>query len=496
MKESQLTPFETWVKKAELQAKNNPGLYKFKLGLFAVLGYLVIFSVLSLLIVLIGGTIGIAFVSSTIFLLLIKKKLIILIAISIWVLLKALWIRFEAPQGYELTRRDFPYLFNEIDNLQKQLDAPTIHNVILTNELNAAISQTPRLGVLGWQKNTLILGLELLLVLSQEQARAVLAHEFGHLSGNHSRFNGWIYRIRMTWHRVMEAFDESESFGARLLKRFFDWYSPKFAAYSFVLARSNEYEADKISAELTTVDVARSALVNTYVTAPFVNEEYWQHFYKKADELPGPEYAPYYGLASFLADNRQSDSDVSLRIEKEMEIETSYDNTHPALKDRLSALGMKAEVPAIVTDSAALIWLGELYEKVIEDFDKQWLSEFSDSWEERFNYVKEARQRLAKLEAKDKFELTEEELWDIATLNEEFNSANVALPLYRVFQSRYPENTRAAFAIGRLLYDQDDVACLEQFEKAVSDPYIALDVCEYAYYFCLSHEMEKDDENR
>jgi len=46
-----------------------------------------------------------------------------------------------------------------------------------------------------------------MLVLTKDQFLAVIAHELGHLSGHHSRFNAWIYRVRITWWRIMEAFD-------------------------------------------------------------------------------------------------------------------------------------------------------------------------------------------------------------------------------------------------------------------------------------------------
>jgi Zn-dependent protease with chaperone function len=180
------------VHKAEQDAEQNIKSYRNKLLLFASLGYAVIFLILFSLVLLIGGTFGTAFVSSTLFLLLLKKKLIIVLAIVVWILLKAIWVRFEEPTGYVLEKKRFPKLFAAIDELRQQLDSQPIHQVILTPELNAAVVQTPRLGIFGWQKNTLIIGLELLLILSAEEMRAVLAHELGHLSGNHSRVKAWL----------------------------------------------------------------------------------------------------------------------------------------------------------------------------------------------------------------------------------------------------------------------------------------------------------------
>jgi Zn-dependent protease with chaperone function len=190
--------FEQFAHRAERRADYSMSIHKFRLALFALLGYVVIIGVLGVLVALVNGVLAASIYSTALLIILIKKKLIFLIVPAIWILTKSLWVKLEAPGGYRLTKKNCPQLFEEIDSLRRSLKALKIHEVILTADLNAAISQTPRLGVLGWQKNTLILGLELLLTLSPEHARAVVAHEFGHLSGNHSRFAGWIYRIRKT----------------------------------------------------------------------------------------------------------------------------------------------------------------------------------------------------------------------------------------------------------------------------------------------------------
>lgn len=50
-----------------------------------------------------------------------------------------LWVKFTPPQGYTLTRKEFPALFSELDELSKRLQALKIHEVILDKSLNAAV---------------------------------------------------------------------------------------------------------------------------------------------------------------------------------------------------------------------------------------------------------------------------------------------------------------------------------------------------------------------
>ncbi|MCK4586297.1 MAG: M48 family metalloprotease, partial [Gammaproteobacteria bacterium] len=345
---------------------------------------------------------------STLLILLIKKKLIIALIIAVWILLKALWVKFESPEGYELTRKEFPELFKELDGLRKKLKTPPVHQVILTSQMNAAVNQTPRLGLLGWQKNTLILGIQLLLTMSPQEMKSVLAHELGHLSGNHSQFSAWIYRVRLIWHRVMVAFHDSDSIGAKMMRAFFNWYVPKFEAYSFALARSNEYDADAIAAELTSPEVATKALVNVHATAPYVDEKYWQSYYEKADHMEAPDHAPYEGLSKFMVDNPLAQKEQLQRIREAMEVVTEYDDTHPSLKDRVDAIGSDPVIPKAGQITAAQSWLGSQYKKVMADFDQDWLSVNEEDWKNRYQYVSESKAKLEELEQKDVEQLSDE----------------------------------------------------------------------------------------
>jgi hypothetical protein len=58
--------------------------------------------------------------------------------------------------GYQARRADFPALHAEVYALRRQLKAPAVQEIILTEEFNAAVAQRPRLGVLGWNRNTVI----------------------------------------------------------------------------------------------------------------------------------------------------------------------------------------------------------------------------------------------------------------------------------------------------------------------------------------------------
>ncbi|MCX4026074.1 M48 family metalloprotease [Endozoicomonas sp. SM1973] len=486
--------FERTAAKAEALAASNISWYKTKLFLYALLGYGAIFAVLLILCGVVGGLVAMAFFSSALLLLLFKKKLFLVLIPTIWILLKALWVRISPPTGYELSRRQFPMLFKELDSLQKQLKAPKIHRVILTPELNAAICQTPLLGVFGWQRNTLILGMELLLTLSPKQAKAVVAHELGHLSGNHSRFHGWVYRVRSSWYQIMYAFQHQDSWGAKLMGRFFNWYAPRFAAYSFALARANEYEADQIAAQLTTPQITSSALINTFVTGPYVEEHYWQNYFKKADIMPEPDHLPWIGLKQFVQEHQQHPEELQKKLDEALAVTTSYDDTHPSLSDRIKSLKTEPTVPAPINKTAAEVWFGNQFKRVINEFDKDWLQHQQNNWQQRYQYVAESKVKLVELEQQATELLSNEALWQKACLTEEFADEQVAYSLFQAYQQRCPEDPDVAFVLGRMLFTKENESCLEHFKKSLENRRLVIDACKYAYAFLSRQERLKEAE--
>jgi len=484
--------FEEYVNKADAVAEKNFSQYKFKLRLFALLGYVVIMGMILLVAALIGGLGAFAYISPAILILLVKKKLIFILIPMLWVMLRSLWVKLEAPKGYEMTPERFPKVFDELDALSVELDSLKIHTVLLTPEMNAAVIQTPRLGMLGWQKNTLFLGLELMLSLTPEQLRGVVAHELGHLSGNHSKFSGWIYRIRESWARLMNGILAQDNIGARMMGKFFAWYAPRFSAYSFPLARNNEYEADAMAASLTSSQAIGDALINVHVVAPYLEENYWQAYFKRADKEATPEILPWAGLHEFLQTN--SDPKLQERLDQAMLVSTDLTDTHPSLKDRLKALSVTAKLPIAASESAARSWLADEYEKVISEFDGEWFQTNESSWKERFEYVVKSTTELRELQRQEVEDLSDDDLWQRGQLEGEFGERKAAIELIIIFRERHPDNENAAYLLGCYFMAEDDEKCLPLFEATLSSPELAYNACANAFEFLTNSGKHEEAE--
>ncbi len=152
--------FDALIQRLENVARRQPALYKLRVGLLALLGYAYIFSPLAGLLAVLALLVLAVFWSGRINFYIVKLGILILV--PMFIILKSLWVRFPPPTGLELHRHQVPRLFQLIDKLTKALQAPRFHRILLTDDFNAGVVQRPRLGVLGWQQNYLLLGLPLM----------------------------------------------------------------------------------------------------------------------------------------------------------------------------------------------------------------------------------------------------------------------------------------------------------------------------------------------
>ncbi len=408
------------------------------------------------------------------------------------VIVRAMWVAVQPAEGLELTRDRVPALFDAVERVRTRMAVPPLSRLLLTNELNASVQQVPRFGVFG-HRNILLLGLPLLQALSPAQFDAVLAHEFGHLSHRHGRIGAWIYRLRAGWSRLMEALESEGSVLRLIFGRFFAWYAPLFSAYSFVLAREQEYEADRSAGEAFGTRPLAEALISLRIAGGFLEREYWPSVLRQVEQCDVPPSAPFSSLpdrmmAGFTAPTAR------VALEQALAEETTSADTHPCLRERLAALGEDAVAPDAPPETA-IILLGEHAGELAHHFDEDWHGEVAPQWQERHALIVRQRERLATLRDTADDARSAEESWELCELTRELDGAEAALPLYRELAARFPEYARGRFVLGMLLLDADDGDGLDHLEAGMrDDPLAMLHGWEMAYDFLRKHDRGEEAE--
>jgi len=480
--------YEALVQRLEQQAEHSPRIYRAKLGAMALLGYGYIAGVLTLLLVAVALLALLAVQRSGA---MIALKLGIVLVPLIWAVVRAMAVRLEPPSGKELFREDAPELFACIDEVRAKACAPKAHKVLITDDFNAAVVQHPRLGIFGWPRNYLILGLPLLQALDLQEFRAVLGHEFGHLSGAHGKFGAWIYRLRAGWGRLTHALEQDDHWGKVLFVPFFKWYAPAFSALSFVQARRQEYEADRVAATVANERTAGDALIRVHLQSRFLNRKYWRTILQEADTKAEPDARPYAMLGMAFAQQRP-EHEARDTLETALKRRTGCDDTHPSLSDRLRALRTAPHVPGPIEVNAAQALLGPLAEQLATEFDAQWRQSVTAWWQGRHQYAIASRTKLAALSSSTE-ELCVDDAFSRAELTEELGDEASAREQLETLALKAPDHAATQFALGRLRLASDDESGLELLNNAMRlDPGAEQSACMLIVEYLQRHGRNEE----
>ncbi len=389
-----------------------------------------------------------------------KLMLVLGCASLLFSLLRALWMRPEAPQGLSVTEQEAPKLFELIEKVRRKTGAPRPDRVLIDGELNAAVWQQPRLGLLGWHRNHLVLGLPLMMGLSTRQLGAVIAHEFGHLRGAHGKLGQWIYRTRRSWYMLALA-RERASLGGNVadlaLAFFFRHFFPRFNARAFVLSRQQEYEADRAAHQIVGPQASGEGLQAIEVQARYLQEEFWPAVWRRAASTPTPAAERPYRVLRDAMPASLSHAKASSWLADSLKRLSDVDDTHPSLRDRLAFAEVKAGLPRAADVSAAQALLGDELKTWIKRLDERWCAEVARLWSERHRYAMGQRhliEELAKESATGPVDADDHLLWSHAARLLDGEAAGEAV--LRTLVAQRPDSLAGRYELGMLLIDDAD----------------------------------------
>ncbi|MFF4770045.1 M48 family metalloprotease [Streptomyces sp. NPDC001255] len=247
----------------------------------------------------------------------------------------------EGPHGVELTPEAQPRLWELVRALAEEAGTRAPARVLLTADVNAAVSERARLLGLVPGPRALYLGLPLLQGLTEAQLRGVLAHELGHYSHADTRLSGLTSRVREQVGRTV-AHLRGESGDGETRKRnvLHRWLAKLYIGYGTLVlrvtlqdARRQEFAADRLAARLA----GRTATASALRELPALESSfaYYLDRYALAGTDRGllPPRGEVFGGYGRLLDARQLEL-VHLRTELPDEPASPYDS-HPPLAARV-----------------------------------------------------------------------------------------------------------------------------------------------------------------
>jgi Zn-dependent protease with chaperone function len=235
------------------------------------------------------------------------------------------------PAGVLVSERDQPALWSEVRDLASAVGTRAPDEIRLVPQVNAAVSEDAKLLGLVPGIRRMYIGVPLVLGLSRQEVRSVLAHELGHYSGKHTALGPVTYRGKEAIARVLGEIGPKSMVG-----RLLGLYARLYYAVSHSVSRRQELEADEFSSRLAGRDAAASALQGLLPL-----DAAWDHFvdsYASLGQDTGRRPAGvFHGFQSLLGDPATREQLAKIRDEQP-EPPSSVHDSHPPISQRVSKI--------------------------------------------------------------------------------------------------------------------------------------------------------------
>lgn len=283
------------------------------------------------------------------------------------------------PEGVCVPRGAARSLHRKIRRMSKRFGGIRVDAVWVTGDMNAAVLQRPRWGLVGRMETHLLIGLPLTHSVSPLQLSAILAHEFAHLATQRNGSAAWARHFRSWWFRVVDRFVRDVPCCAGWI----DHLTEYDVVRGVELSRLEEFEADEIAARLVGADLVGEALIEVALKERFLFEDYWCKVLEQSSKRARPRFRPYreMGHGMVAGFRRPAADSESLRELCETHV-AGPTALHPSLIERLGALGTSpaASREEDTDQSAASRHLSPLLPTLSWVFDRQWWVTARSSW--------------------------------------------------------------------------------------------------------------------
>lgn len=370
-----------------------------------------------------------------------------------------------------------------LDEVCTRLNAPRIDRIILTDELNAAAYQTMGLLSLAGTRRTLVLGVPLLRLMTEQEVRAVIAHEVGHFSREHGRLGHWVYLVRSKWEHYLSEWS-GDGFVDSLLRGSASRFVPTFLERSSEWSIQCEYEADAAAAATAGARALADGLCRFEWVLHWLQRDQAEYLRVCRRERAGAP-ADYWDLV-FQQMAQCDTASFEDAIQAARDRPRDRHETHPRLQERLTAVHVEPAKPAWdMAPCAGEALLGAQWRDVLGRANARWRDKVSQSW--RFEHIRE-RWLLGRIEQ------TADAIAH-AIFTEHLQRDAASVEGLRALAAGHPEHAQLQFELGMALLRRESGEGIAPLRAAIKlDRRLAVSGHEAILHFTAQHGTREEVE--
>ena len=384
----------------------------------------------------------------------------------------------DKTDGLVINRKDFPQLYETINEVRVMCKCPKIHVIALDYSNNAYIKEGSRFYFSKWKKRYLVIGVPLLLLLNERELKSVISHECGHLSKLHSRS---AHKISWKMNGLKKYLDKLTKKGkqnsviGKLVKKYLILLNNLY----FQLSKNHELEADIIASKV----ISKQTLINSLIKMEFYEGIFSRYFWDNITELNKKQEKIiediFFMMERLMKDNLQIPEEVYKSfLEGIRNYHSLPGSTHPSIAERAQSLGasiprlegrFNGDLISIFKDnyeSAIRTLFKSEADNILHKINIKW-SEFSkERWEGYYKYITDLKTSLKDIEAMEKEKgLDYKQCIDRAFMVEELEGVDAALKIFRKAEKMDEQSVGAKFHIARILLKNGEVEGIEIFKS-------------------------------
>jgi hypothetical protein len=388
----------------------------------------------------------------------------LLLLAAAWPLVRALRLRAAEPDGVVVGPQQAKEVHALVEKTRSALDAAPIDELRFDASLEVKLVMQPRLGVLGWPRHVLVIGLPLMMALGTEPLAALVAHALVPLRRQSDWREAmrepaaWVERQRRTWAALAAVWTPSRLlpwWQDAVLAPFMNRFLPRFNARAVVLGREEAATADRLVLAQCGAPALATALMGPAVQQRFLDEVFWPQRWASARESHLPNVLPLRELRALIGASLRHPQATGW-LHDSLQALPPKGDLRAALRDRLALTGDAARLSKRASEgrSAADALLGRQLDGWIDLLDAHWQREAAAEWADVHRTHREREKLLTELaesHASRPLALDDHLLW-IRTASQVQGPAS-AVPIAREAVTRHPKSPGARYLLACTLLD-------------------------------------------